>query len=98
MSSIARHSSSRCTSFAGIWPSRILQNRQSDMAAVYLGDPRVVNTGRRRRSGRDSQEQMGAIKVSRLLEENDYDLKLSLVAGRSGLARTIVSPRIQKPG
>ena len=41
---------------------------------------------------------MGAIKVSRLLEENDYDLKLSLVAGHSGLARKIVSPRIQKPG
>jgi HPr kinase/phosphorylase len=41
---------------------------------------------------------MGAIKVSRLLEENDYDLKLSLVAGSAGLVRKIVSPRIQKPG
>jgi HPr kinase/phosphorylase len=41
---------------------------------------------------------MGAIKVSRLLEENDYDLKLSLVAGSAGLMRKIVSPRIQKPG
>jgi HPr kinase/phosphorylase len=41
---------------------------------------------------------MGAIKVSRLLEESDYDLKLSLVAGESGLGRKITSPRIQKPG
>ncbi|HZA50496.1 MAG TPA: HPr(Ser) kinase/phosphatase [Myxococcaceae bacterium] len=41
---------------------------------------------------------MGAIKVSRLLEESDYDLKLSLVAGESGLGRRIISPRIQKPG
>jgi HPr kinase/phosphorylase len=41
---------------------------------------------------------MGAIKISRLLEESDYDLKLSLVAGESGLGRKITSPRIQKPG
>jgi HPr kinase/phosphorylase len=41
---------------------------------------------------------MGAIKVSRLLEESDYKLKLSLVAGEAGLGRKITSPRIQKPG
>ena len=41
---------------------------------------------------------MGAIKVSRLLEESDYDLQLSLVAGEAGVGRKISSPRIQKPG
>ncbi len=41
---------------------------------------------------------MGAIKISRLLEETDYDLRLELVAGKVGLGRRITSPRIQKPG
>ncbi len=41
---------------------------------------------------------MGAIKISRLLEETDYELRLELVAGQEGLGRRITSPRIQKPG
>lgn len=41
---------------------------------------------------------MTSIKISRLLEENDYDLQLTLIAGREGLNRIISSPRIQKPG
>ncbi|MCI0573275.1 MAG: HPr(Ser) kinase/phosphatase [Myxococcaceae bacterium] len=41
---------------------------------------------------------MTSIRVSRLLEESDYDLRLELVAGRAGLSRTISSSRIQKPG
>lgn len=39
-----------------------------------------------------------AITVGRLLEDNRYDLKLELVAGRDGLERRITSSRIQKPG
>src|SRR2546429_297523 len=39
-----------------------------------------------------------SIKISRLLEESDYDLKLALVGGKSGLERRISSSRIQKPG
>src|SRR5579864_8033078 len=41
---------------------------------------------------------MGSIKISKLLAESDYDLKLELVAGREGLERRISSSRIQKPG
>src|SRR4051812_24950989 len=41
---------------------------------------------------------MRSIRVSRLLEDVDYDLKLSLVAGERGLGRTLSSSRIQKPG
>src|SRR5579864_2139182 len=41
---------------------------------------------------------MGSIKISKLLAESDYDLKLELVAGREGLERGISSSRIQKPG
>ncbi len=41
---------------------------------------------------------MGAIRISRLLEDADYDLQLTLVAGREGLGRRIDSSRIQKPG
>ncbi|MBI3180548.1 MAG: HPr kinase/phosphorylase [Myxococcales bacterium] len=41
---------------------------------------------------------MSSIRVSRLLEDSDYDLHLSLVAGERGLDRPISSPRIQKPG
>lgn len=42
--------------------------------------------------------QMGAIKISRLLDDEDYDLQLQLVAGNEGLHRRISSSRIQKPG
>jgi HPr kinase/phosphorylase len=41
---------------------------------------------------------MGSIKISRLLEDKDYGLQLTLVAGAEGLDRVISSPRIQKPG
>jgi HPr kinase/phosphorylase len=41
---------------------------------------------------------MGAIKISRLLDEADYELQLTLEAGKEGLKRRITSPRIQKPG
>jgi HPr kinase/phosphorylase len=41
---------------------------------------------------------MNSIKISRLLEDSDYHLTLTLVAGASGLDRKITSPRIQKPG
>lgn len=41
---------------------------------------------------------MRSIRVSQLLEDREYDLKLTLVAGEKGLARSINSPRIQKPG
>src|SRR5262249_34107397 len=41
---------------------------------------------------------MTSIKVLRLLEDSDYDLRLELVAGRAGLDRQISSSRIQKPG
>ena len=41
---------------------------------------------------------MGSIKISRLLEDRDFGLQLTLVAGGEGLDRIISSPRIQKPG
>lgn len=41
---------------------------------------------------------MTSIKISRLLEDSDYDLRLELIAGRNGLERKISSSRIQKPG
>jgi len=41
---------------------------------------------------------MTSIKISRLLEDSDYELRLTLVAGKNGLGRIITSPRIQKPG
>src|SRR3954452_800477 len=41
---------------------------------------------------------MKTIKISRLLETSDYDLRLELVAGKEGLSRIISSSRIQKPG
>src|SRR5208283_2192310 len=41
---------------------------------------------------------MGSIKISRLLEDRDFGLQLTLVAGAEGLDRRITSPRIQKPG
>ncbi len=39
-----------------------------------------------------------SIPVTRLLEDEQYDLKLELVAGRDGLNHAITSSRIQKPG
>jgi HPr kinase/phosphorylase len=41
---------------------------------------------------------MRSIRVSRLIEDRDYDLRLSLIAGERGLSRTVNSSRIQKPG
>src|SRR3954452_5106823 len=41
---------------------------------------------------------MTSIKISRLLEDTEYELKLSLIAGAGGLTRKISSSRIQKPG
>jgi HPr kinase/phosphorylase len=41
---------------------------------------------------------MSSIKISTLLEDQDWGLQLSLIAGKEGLARIISSPRIQKPG
>ncbi len=39
-----------------------------------------------------------SIRISALLEDRDYDLHLTLLAGEKGLGRTLNSPRIQKPG
>src|SRR6266852_3201421 len=47
---------------------------------------------------RSAALKMTSIKVLRLLEDSDYDLRLELVAGRAGLDRKISSSRIQKPG
>ncbi|HUL58636.1 MAG TPA: HPr(Ser) kinase/phosphatase [Anaeromyxobacteraceae bacterium] len=41
---------------------------------------------------------MDAIRVGALLDDKNFDLRLSLVAGRQGLSRRISSSRIQKPG
>ncbi len=41
---------------------------------------------------------MDSIKVARLLEEEDFDLRLTLLAGRSGLDRRISHNRVQKHG
>ena len=41
---------------------------------------------------------MTSIKISRLLEDEDYGLGLTLMAGQDGLGRIISSSRIQKPG
>ncbi len=41
---------------------------------------------------------MTSIKISRLLEDTDYDLRLQLVGGANGLDKKISSSRIQKPG
>jgi HPr kinase/phosphorylase len=41
---------------------------------------------------------MTSIKISRLLEDSDYDLRLQLVVGEKGLDKRISSSRIQKPG
>jgi len=41
---------------------------------------------------------MDAIRVGALLDDKNFDLRLSLVAGKQGLSRRIASTRIQKPG
>ncbi len=41
---------------------------------------------------------MTSIKIARLLEDSDYDLRLQLIAGEKGLDKRISSSRIQKPG
>jgi HPr kinase/phosphorylase len=41
---------------------------------------------------------MDAIRVGALLDDKKFDLRLSLVAGKQGLARRISAARIQKPG
>jgi HPr kinase/phosphorylase len=41
---------------------------------------------------------MDATRVGALLDDKTFDLRLTLVAGRSGLSRRISSTRIQKPG
>ncbi|MBU8895588.1 HPr(Ser) kinase/phosphatase [Corallococcus sp. M34] len=41
---------------------------------------------------------MKSIRISQLLDDHDYDLQLTLVAGRHGLQRVVNSSRIQKPG
>jgi HPr kinase/phosphorylase len=41
---------------------------------------------------------MEATRVGALLEDRNFDLRLTLVAGRRGLSRKIASARIQKPG
>src|SRR6185503_15943823 len=41
---------------------------------------------------------MDAIKIEQLVKDQDFDLRLELLAGENGLDRKIVSSRIQKPG
>ena len=41
---------------------------------------------------------MDAIKIEQLVRDDDFDLRLELLAGEGGLDREIVSSRIQKPG
>src|SRR2546426_610549 len=41
---------------------------------------------------------MDSIKVETLLKDQDFDLRLELLAGEGGLDRRVVSSRIQKPG
>ncbi|HET9452329.1 MAG TPA: HPr(Ser) kinase/phosphatase [Aggregicoccus sp.] len=41
---------------------------------------------------------MPSLRIARLLEDRDYDLQLTLVAGERGLHKLITSTRIQKPG
>src|SRR5665213_1657028 len=41
---------------------------------------------------------MDSIRVSALIADNQFDLRLELLAGESGIDRKIVSSRIQKPG
>jgi len=41
---------------------------------------------------------MPSLHVSRLLEDSDFGLRLTLIAGEAGVSRKISSSRIQKPG
>src|SRR5207244_4397987 len=41
---------------------------------------------------------MDSIKIEQLIKDQDFDLRLELLAGETGLDRRIVSARIQKPG
>ena len=41
---------------------------------------------------------MDSIKVSALLADKGFDLRLELLAGEGGVDRRVVSSRIQKPG
>ncbi len=41
---------------------------------------------------------MGSITITRLLEDSEYGLQLTLVAGKAGLSSVLSSSRIQKPG
>src|SRR5438477_12195237 len=41
---------------------------------------------------------MDSIKIEQLIKDQDFDLRLELLAGESGLDRRIVSSRIQQPG
>jgi HPr kinase/phosphorylase len=41
---------------------------------------------------------MEAIRVGALLDDKNFDLRLTLLAGKRGLSRRIASTRIQKPG
>jgi HPr kinase/phosphorylase len=41
---------------------------------------------------------MDAIRVGALLDDKNFDLRLTLVAGKQGISRRISSTRIQKPG
>src|SRR5467141_1331952 len=41
---------------------------------------------------------MDSIKVETILKDQDFDLRLELLAGQGGLDRRVVSSRIQKPG
>src|SRR3979490_2034987 len=45
-----------------------------------------------------SPSRMDSIKVGQLLKDQDFDLRLELLAGEAGLDRQVVSSRIQKPG
>src|SRR3954467_14403095 len=45
-----------------------------------------------------SPKHMDAIKVETLLKDQEFDLRLELLAGEAGLDRKVVSSRIQKPG
>src|SRR5437588_10828835 len=41
---------------------------------------------------------MDSIKVSSLIQDQSFDLRLELLAGSGGMDRRLVSARIQKPG
>src|SRR5436309_10501083 len=45
-----------------------------------------------------SRSRMDAINVGQILKDEEFDLRLELLAGEAGIDRRIVSSRIQKPG